>query len=567
MFFFALVFLVGAGMIGPSLAISNAQWYQAMALQNQLGADGGLTSQTAPCTIAAVFHRPVVTRQLAHQHHPHSPKRRQLVAIVQKKMIVSPDHSKRQLLAGDEAVEVPATAPVGPAPHPHIVPPASKVSYEYDDGSKYVGELDDATGHFHGRGEFTSPEGDRFVGDFKDGEYQCDKCLVQRRGLAHRAQHWREDCYDRFAFAFAPGSATSTSGAVGETLQTLSNRMATSGFVLQASDVPSPPASTDVVLSAPLNIPRVCDFPFGETSAPTDRDPILQDGTMRIGPFRGFYYNAPYVAPAADISRECGASGSLRGYFTNAAQATWLDDNVDDNGPFDPSRYTQWEQDDLPAPLWSFAPQAPTAYELAVVGTDYMITTKVNMTPPDLLPGTAGACEPPFGLTSDFSAGCHTRDEPSEWSSSCPLRVGASLPCWWIDASLSTADDELAKRVHGCATARTTTGSAHESQEPASEELAHQTAQMRAMVPGTDAPPNPYCMTILPPSWRVAEWTVLEKLKTVQGFNPQAMMWASIIMMPVGLVCCIGSCCWMDNSQKRLKRLMAEQTANSQVGA
>ena len=42
---------------------------------------------------------------------------------------------------------------------------------------------------------------------------------------------------------------------------------------------------------------------------------------------------------------------------------------------------------------------------------------------------------------------------PSEWGGACPLKVGASIPCWWLPSTSSAgaSHNHLAKRVAGCA--------------------------------------------------------------------------------------------------------------------
>ena len=39
-----------------------------------------------------------------------------------------------------------------------------------------------------------------------------------------------------------------------------------------------------------------------------------------------------------------------------------------------------------------------------------------------------------------------------------------------------------------------------------------------------NGPPNPYCMTIIPPQWRMKEWAISEKLKMSAMFEPYGML-------------------------------------------
>jgi hypothetical protein len=49
------------------------------------------------------------------------------------------------------------------------------------------------------------------------------------------------------------------------------------------------------------------------------------------------------------------------------------------------------------------------------------------------------------------------------------------------------------------------------------------------------APPNPFCMTIFPPSWRVADWYVATWLQELMDFDPYPMFLAGVILSAIFL--------------------------------
>ena len=77
-----------------------------------------------------------------------------------------------------------------------------------------------------------------------------------RRRLDHAYGHSELKCFDRYLFLF---TAVETAGgtAVGETLGTSRQRLVDRGW--REVGVPTIPNATDVVLSAPLTLPRACD--------------------------------------------------------------------------------------------------------------------------------------------------------------------------------------------------------------------------------------------------------------------------------------------------------------------
>ena len=214
------------------------------------GEDGGLTQFSDPCTISAIYHTNVVTRHIAHVHHPHSPKRARRLGEVQPVVAPSPSPPPVPVAAAaarhEHTPRKPADAPVSPSPsttplpkeeedakeeeeegrsaakapaaHAHATDALLKGKLSFDDGSKYEGEFKmvDDVSVFHGKGAYTHPDGLVDAGTFEGGEYVCEKCGEHRRrgrSLEHRHNHWIDFCYDRFAYAITPGRRGTTSRA------------------------------------------------------------------------------------------------------------------------------------------------------------------------------------------------------------------------------------------------------------------------------------------------------------------------------------------------------------------
>jgi hypothetical protein len=99
-----------------------------------------------------------------------------------------------------------------------------------------------------------------------------------------------------------------------------------------------------------------------------------------------------------------------------------------------------------------------------------------------------GPCQLSSILSNTLPDACTKRE--AHWSASeCPLRTGGRIDCFYCgDGGCSS----LAAKVHGCAEA-----SVMQTRSRLSEALHLEAGH---------GPPNPFCMTIFPPSWRITDW-------------------------------------------------------------
>ena len=250
-----------------------------------------------------------------------------------------------------------------------------------------------------------------------------------------------------------------------------------------------------VVLSEPLNRPRACNFAwtlggYGGFSTGDDYGDYatvadLYDATVTYSP------------PASTIS--CDNIGAWR---TNAAESNL---KVASGGNRD---------GDPPFVEWRFSPRAPSAWELSQMGVEMVYTSKQLTHPPEIRAGGNAACELRDNLDRDLPLGCSLRELPSAWLGTCPLRVGGQLTCYYLP---SPSDDA---RFHGCNSPNA---------EPSTDTTLSTATAARV---GT-GPPNPYCMTIFPPSWRVKDWYVATWLAAFGGFDPNGLLIAGVILCGV----------------------------------
>lgn len=577
-FLAAVTFL---GFFIPGILIHNEQVAAAMGISAELGADGGLTKfTTTPCTVAAVYHTNTVSRQLAHIHHPHNPKRAGRLGEAQPVRLVydfappTPparhEHTPRKPPVGAAVRTLDATtittslpamastppqaAPKGPAPHPHSPTQVVKGSLTFDDGSTYEGEYTTVPGAevdmFHGAGVYTDADGDRIEGVFESGEFVCDKCAARRRGrsLSHWRRHWIDTCYDRFAMAFAPGGGYENRGSL-ETLAQMDIRMAGAGYAKLDSSAPSPDGSTPVILSAPLSRARDCDFVYDEQGydGPTLGGYSRWGGAYNMSG-SGLVYT--YAPPAQTPT--CSATDMMT-YYTNAPNNIILDDDTGtDTGTMQTSQYTQWDLDE-PSPLVvdTFHLQAPTEWELVKWGAGWLMSMELTQVPPKLV-SNSGECTIPDLFSTTMTDGCLTREKPN-WAGGCAMTVGDTVPCWWLNPSsgMNAATRDSIKREHGC---KGTSTSALMTSGAGIPVGPHDSSTRLSFIMSRRAgagPPNPDCMTIFPPSWRTKDYFVYALLAQKGGFNPRGPLMASIIMPPILL--CLGMCACAKYCQARQK--------------
>jgi hypothetical protein len=167
------------------------------------------------------------------------------------------------------------------------------------------------------------------------------------------------------------------------------------------------------------------------------------------------------------------------------------------------------------------ARRAPSAWVLGQTSVhDSLYESKQGAaTPPTLVASDADAACGSAGLLSQaLTPGCNVRAMPREWASECPLRVGGNLPCWQLASSGAAA-------FHGCAgtrrrAAQSATGAAAAAAAASGRRLS-EGSRYGAFSSLSDAvesiagagPPNPQCLSIFPPSWRMADWFVFVWVK------------------------------------------------------
>ena len=73
----------------------------------------------------------------------------------------------------------------------------------------------------------------------------------------------------------------------------------------------------------------------------------------------------------------------------------------------------------------------------------------------------------------------------------------------------------------------------HGCDPPNSESSTDRTLSTATATVTGAGPPNTYCMTIFPPSWRVKDWYIAKWLQAFGGFDPRGLLIAGIILCGV----------------------------------
>lgn len=137
-----------------------------------------------------------------------------------------------------------------------------------------------------------------------------------------------------------------------------------------------------------------------------------------------------------------------------------------------------------------------------------------------------GRCEVPNAdpftrqTVAALSDGCKQRELPVGWSNNCPLHTGGQLTCYYssTQASAATSAEETKPMAyHGCGN--------DSIDPPASDSY---TNYMQGLV--GSGPPNPFCMTIFPPSWRMNDWALWRWTTMIGSFDPFPMLIAGIVL-------------------------------------
>jgi len=339
-------------------------------------------------------------------------------------------------------------------------------------------------------------------------------------------------CYDRWVFAFIPGAATAS--AAGEPLSTTRSRLLAQGW----AEVEPPDASNpnpNVVLSEPLNRPRPC----GPSSSSAELEKASSWNYMfAVGEGNGWdqvvrvdRQTVAYDAPADSTTPKCSNIGTAR---TNAWNLNIL---------------CSWDWDgggcgSLARPFveWRFGERAPSAWELAMMGVNMLYHSKFLTPPPQIteasvteaslsptptpsngtrrLAEDSGEFPPEFTCLErdgDLPPECGVRKPPSDWSASCPLSVGAQHTCYYMP----TVGE--AGKIHGCN--MPTVGEAGDN----AGELSAATTTNNG-----EGPPNPYCMSLFPPTWRATDWYVAHKLDALNqdgGDTATALLIAGVVLV------------------------------------
>jgi hypothetical protein len=467
------------GLILPAYLISAVKLAKYSEPSVKFGPLAGLQEQESACKIAAVYHRNIVSHHMVHKHHPHHPHHPH-----------SPHHhyphhhspSGRRLSRdlGGWPAAAPPSAPSTRERHQHS-PTAFRVAAE--ETQPAVEAQGEAQGEIR-QGQVAAP-------------------LPTHPSDARASLSPQDVCYDRWVFAFSPGAAVGSDA--GEALSATRKRLLSRGWAELES---AGGDDDDVVLSAPLNRRRECDFSYKVTGP----DLFSRDAPDRS--YGTYTYVEPasvqYSPPSANIS--CSDLGS---WFTNPWESHLLEG--DGGGGWRPfSRHAP------PWPEWRFNPRAPSAWELSQLDANAILGSKELMGPPQLSMN-ASLChlhgDSPISriVSHRVTSGCAARDLPGSWGDSCPLRVGGELQCWYMgDGNASGAEG-----YHGCGPQAPVAG-------------AETLSGVAQRVAGA-APPNPFCMTIFPPSWRVADWYVATWLQELMDFDPYPMFLAGVILSAIFL--------------------------------
>ena len=469
---------------------------------NNLWPDGGLTQHPTSSTIVAVYHRNVMYQHSAHHHHPHHPHNPHSHATGDGRRLGESPTTRHQ--------HTPARRPQPQAQHQHRHHPQQSPQKAMDAQEPKIEPAVEARAATPAKSS-SPPTAEATLPAAASGTPAADGTAAGRRRLTHPTQR---ECYDRWVFAFSTplANAGTGTGMYGEPLSTMRDRLAANGWAEIDFDPSVATNTTSVVLSGPINRVRACDFTvvicndtvpgnlcvnvpssdrvenvFPFNYRPANPSWSLEASEPGYEPMTAIFNPAQvqYKSPEVPVQNLCTealtVSRSVEAWYTNPVDARVLVGA----GAYSMTlrNFTDVE--------WPFEPRAPTEWELAHMGVDMLYTSKQFNGGPALVP-SARRCEMPHEPRSNggtLSPGCSEREIPwPSGASSCPLRAGGRMPCWYLEQP----DDELAN-IHGC--------SATVPQNSV-------TTLVRGKFGG--GPPNPLCVTIFPPSWRLADWFVVQ---------------------------------------------------------
>jgi hypothetical protein len=353
--------------------------------------------------------------------------------------------------------------------------------------------------------------------------------------------HSEAVCYDRFVFAFIKGEQVADAG---EPLAVTRNRLLSRGWVeLDAMDpVEAKEALADVVLSPPLNIPRSCDFESSEGNGKTLYEvPSLDSdfGTIMHVETGGTDYSPPEMHP----EEACG-SGKLAAWYTNSYQMSILNPDFDIWNPEKmPTAEWRFEHFDGPEPRQA----APSAWALSQMGVNNMIYASKQFSGPPVLTDVEPSCVSDSLFGGGLEEGCGERMAPGEFASKCPLMPGGMLKCWYIPKEPDAPGMQELLGAHGCGGKSSDTVNST-GRETDDAKMFGSLSEVAEGMAGA-GPPNPFCMSIFPPSWRLTDWYVSIQLMARGNYDPSSLLIAGIVISSLfGLVSLVSSGVWWRES-------------------
>ena len=520
---FPSLFIPGYLMRPPSASLSPL---------DRFGEMGGLVEHASPCTIVAVYHAPVRYRHLGHHHHPHHPHNPHKHFPHFHSPSYDGDLYGRALedaedvgigyAYGGSSLEAGARRSIPSTHFRHRHSPQGHVHQHTPERTpaKKPSPLKPAS-------DASTTPPSVMGGD--DGDLNlavADADLAVADSDPHRRlTHGNADkCFDRWIFAFAP---TTDALDVGEPLGTMRERLLTNAWV--EINAVSTANQTPVVLSPPLHRARPCDFNIHccGTSPLVSRWHASAAFSTEGPHLRIRTASQDYAAPAKPLASLC-ADPQVGSWIANPLSA-----RIFGNG----GRY--WEKQGGVEEEWSYELRAPSNWELAHAALGMLYESRQFEGPPPVVANATPCKKSNRGEVTD---GCGQRQRPADWTAtSCPLRVGGQLTCYHLqNESAGVA------RMHGCS-----------GEAQAADGLSAAIASLH----GT-GPPNPYCFSIFPPSWRLSEWVVNHwKPSSNDGIVSADLLLASYVLGGVTLACALAACVqfWTRGMQCEIPHCMPQR--------
>ena len=176
------------------------------------------------------------------------------------------------------------------------------------------------------------------------------------------------------------------------------------------------------------------------------------------------------------------------------------------------------------------------------MGVDNMLYASKQFSGPPVLTDADPSCMSDSIFGGGLAEGCGERPAPPEFGESrCPLQTGGTLKCWYIPKDPDAPGMQELLNVHGCG------GKSDDALDGSGSGSPRRFGSLSEVAEGMAGagPPNPYCMSIFPPSWRMSDWYVAFQLMSRASYDPNSLLIAGIVISSLfGLAALVSGAVW-----------------------